>query len=801
MKRLLLKIIRDLFGHKVRTVFSLLAIIIGSAAFGGILFTYTILERELVNVYSSIVPASATVTVAEVDDRLLALTGAFDSIESAEVKGFHKLRLKTGEDTFKNLWLYGIENFENMKINKVFFEEGKTVPAKGEILLERNTLAMANAGLGDNLVFSFSDSYNPELTLTGITHDMSVPPGSMENIVYAYTGFDTLKELGLKPNRLDLILKENRYERSHIIAVVNRYVELLEEKGYQVEDITIPENPGLNPHQAEYDSVIFILQIFSIIVFILGSIIVISLITTILSSQVKQIGILKAVGAKTATIFIAYLAAIFCMVLFTTAVSLPLGIMFARFFATFTMGMSNFAVYSTAIPWPAFVVFFGFSLLLPLILAYFPVKRGTAKTVKDALADYGVAPAKAKKTTGENKKGTEGSSPVSLAAKLFSKPVLLSIRNAVRRKGRFYANITALTLGGAIFITAIVCISSMQNTIAVNLETIKYDYEIETAAALEEKQLQELIKTIPGVERYETWGKTEGALVYSDGRLGNTFEITALAPESEVFSPEVMEGRWLEKADTNHIVVGHHFLVEEPSLKIGDTVKLRVDKKEREFIITGSIKELAAPSIYLNIKSYASLVSPGKRRTSIKLDFTGQVRGDEKEEFYRQAEKVFQRSGITIRQSRSADEHHQMLAGHGSQLIFFFLVLSVLIVIVVNFGLASTMSIQVLERTKEIGIMKAIGASARKIRRIVTAESLYMGLISWLISIVIAVPFSIAGCAAFGAILIRTPLDLAITPVPFIIWLLLTIVFGYLASRNAARTAVKMSIKDSLSYE
>jgi len=126
-----------------------------------------------------------------------------------------------------------------------------------------------------------------------------------------------------------------------------------------------------------------------------------------------------------------------------------------------------------------------------------------------------------------------------------------------------------------------------------------------------------------------------------------------------------------------------------------------------------------------------------------------------------------------------------------------------MLVIVSGFGLAATMNVQTSERTKEIGIMKAMGAAKKQISKIVTSESILIALISWVVSVLLGIPLGILGVYVFGNIILETPLQFNVLSLmaSYVIWLVLTFAVGYCTSRSCAKHAANMSIRDSLVFE
>jgi putative ABC transport system permease protein len=111
------------------------------------------------------------------------------------------------------------------------------------------------------------------------------------------------------------------------------------------------------------------------------------------------------------------------------------------------------------------------------------------------------------------------------------------------------------------------------------------------------------------------------------------------------------------------------------------------------------------------------------------------------------------------------------------------------------------MSINVLERTREIGVMRAIGASNGDIQSIVIVEGMVIGLLSWLISIVLSIP--ITGVLTFGVglAIMNSPMNPVYGASGIVAWLIFTLVLATIASALPARRASRLTVRDTLAYE
>jgi putative ABC transport system permease protein len=129
------------------------------------------------------------------------------------------------------------------------------------------------------------------------------------------------------------------------------------------------------------------------------------------------------------------------------------------------------------------------------------------------------------------------------------------------------------------------------------------------------------------------------------------------------------------------------------------------------------------------------------------------------------------------------------------------LIMAILTALVGSIGLAGTMSMNVLERTREIGILRAIGASDGTIMKMVLVEGLVIGGISWILGSLLAIPISRVMSDAVCQVLFNTNSTFSFNFTGFGIWLVLVIILSLLASLIPARNAARMTIREVLAYE
>jgi putative ABC transport system permease protein len=164
-------------------------------------------------------------------------------------------------------------------------------------------------------------------------------------------------------------------------------------------------------------------------------------------------------------------------------------------------------------------------------------------------------------------------------------------------------------------------------------------------------------------------------------------------------------------------------------------------------------------------------------------------------------EIVFQRNNIEVSEITTGDTWRQRQSGQFDVMIYFLLIMAVVIAVVGGLGLMGTMSMNVLERSREIGVLRAVGASNGAILRMILAEGLLIGLLSWVFGLVVSIPITYVLNAGVGASILSAPLDFTFSFNGLVIWLGLVIVIAVLASALPAWNAMRLTVREVLSYE
>jgi putative ABC transport system permease protein len=792
------KIVADAWNERGRSAFVIAAMALGVAAFVTLLAGYAILTRELNRGYLATNPASAILHTDAVDDRMLASVRADPQVGSAEAKRKLYARIKVGPAEWRDLLLFVVGDYGSIHLNKIVPEQGAWPPATGEMLIERDAVQVAHARIGQTFVIRTADRQEHTLRISGRVHDVGQPQARMENSVYGYITPQTLALLGQKPV-LDLLyiqVANNKYDEAHIRQVAARAKRQLEAEGHPVTGVDVPV-PGKHPHADLMRTLLLAMLSFGVLLLALSGVLALNFIAALMAAQVHQIGIMKAVGATRGQVARIYLSEALLLGVVATMIGAPVGVWGMRSLCRYMAIFLNFDVTSFAMPGWVFGLAGIVGLGVPLVASAFPVWRRSATPVRVALANTGTSQDHFGRSVVDRMLAGIGGSV---------RPVVLSVRNSFRRRTRLLLTCASLTCAGVFFMTALNLRTSMVRTFDRLFAAQKFELTVNFGDMYPVEKINRAIRGVPGVIGSENWIAARGVIANTPERPAgatetgeHSFRVIAMPADSKLFVPVLAKGRSLRPGEDDGVVLNQTLAAENPRIELGDDVTLQVGPLKIKGRVLGVDREPMAPPpiAYVPISAVERLHPGMANLTHIVLRSSDSASIEAARDAI---DRNLEREGIrgvsvsSVSAFRVAVNEHMLM-------IYVFLVLAACVIAGVGgLGLATTMGINVLERRREIGILRAIGATRQMIAAIVVLEAVAVALLAWCASILLARPLSqtlagIMGRSMHGAF------DLNISWLGILISLTASLLVAAIASLLPTASALRFSVREALTYE
>lgn len=787
------KVLADIWSNKSRTLLVVLAIAVGVFAIGTVAGTRILLSRDLTDAYLAENPSQISIVTDPFDDEFVNSLRSMREIGEIEGKRDFTARLQIGPEKWQNIQIFAIPDFRNIRINKTKPISGAWPPAKGEFLIERASLDLTGAKVGEKLLIELPDGKQKEMTMSGVVHTVNLAPAQFMNTAYAYITYDTLEWLGYPRTYMDLniTVTGDWLDKDHVKAVADAVQEKVEKSGRKIHGVWIPP-AGKHPADEMIQPLLLVLGVLGSLSMVASGFLVINTIGAVLAQQVKQIGIMKAVGARTGQIASLYLSTVLAYGLLALLIAVPLGALGARWSTAFLASIVNFDVVSSGFIPSVLALEVTVGLVVPLLASLIPIFVTTRVSVREAISDVGISGGGGKESWFDR---------LLYRVRFLSRPLLLSLRNTFRRKGRLALTLIALTLGGSLFISVVSVREALLVTLDEAFEYFRYDAQIYFRRPYRLDAIEQVAVAHADVVKVESWGRRGGTRIRPDKTESKGTRIMGVPAGTEMLEPKLLQGRWLLPEDENAIVVNSDLTRDETDLKVGDSVVFKIDGEEFTYQVVGIVRGvMAGPIAYINFSYFARMHGEAGRATTAQV-VTRQHDEAATERVATELKEAFQQSGFQISGTYTTASEKRTIQLQFNLLIAFLMIMAVLLATVGGLGLMGTMSINVLERTREIGVMRAIGASDGSVLRIFLTEGILIGLLSWLLAAVVAIPIGRMLCDMVGESMLLSPLPHLYSTTGALLWLGLVLVIAAFSSLFPSWRAARLTVRDVLSYE
>ncbi len=367
----------------------------------------------------------------------------------------------------------------------------------------------------------------------------------------------------------------------------------------------------------------------------------------------------------------------------------------------------------------------------------------------------------------------------------------LGRENAMRNPRRTASTASALMIGLGLVAMVTVLASSLKSSINVAIEkALKADLILSTSSSTPfSADVADRVRDVEGVSAVAEF-RQGGFRVH-----GSTSFITGFDPATidQVGTLELSPGA-ISGLEDGKIVVFDDTMKDE-GWKVGDTVPAEfatVGKAPLEIGGTFSENSLVGGNYVVSLQTYEKYFQEQLDAfVMVKLEAGADVKA-----VTASITATTKEFGNVQVQDQTAFRDQQ--AGFIDQLLGLITALLAFAILIALFGIVNTLGLSIFERTRELGLLRAVGMSRRQVKRMIRWESVIISIIGALLGVVVGVFF---GFALQQAIANQGVTELVIPVYSLAIYVVLAALAGVLAAIWPARRAAKLNVLEAISYE
>lgn len=783
------KSVRDLTGRRARAAFAVatLALAVASISF---LAIPTLIDRAMQDEVRDGRLADVTLALrpVELSDDQLAAIASLPNVAGVEATSSIDVRVLIGERRAPAL-VIGVRDFPAQAVDVVRVESG-TLPGRSELVAD---VQDANVGVydgeaGDELTVLSGTGEDTTLPLTGRAR--SLPGGEHvqdTNVIVLYATAATVADLSgdTGVDRLAVRLDDPGPAASEATVEAVR-AELAAVPGFNgLANLPEVRAPGDWPGKADTEAFGRFLSALTVLALLSAVVLISSTMSTLVAEQTREIGTMRAIGARRRQVAAVYLRTTLLLGGIAALVGAALGVLLAGLLAGYFGSMFWAIDVGFGVDPAVLAVSLAVGLLAPALAALPAIRRGLRVDLRDALEASG------------STLGAEG--PVDRAlrrAGFLPRTMQIGLRNVGRRKRRSLATalIVALAVGNllAVLGVAAAATEASRRSWSSHLE----DFQVSTSGRdLFDAEAEQTIRTTPGVAEAEPVLKNAVVLNGEDAFVWGV-------EQDPLLDRRVADGRWFtaaEEEDEDQVAVVERNIAQLLGIEVDDVVTIQSAAGGADFRVVGlaTNQQEDGTVVYVPLTTARSLIDQptGANAYWVRADSSEPAVVDRTTTL---VEDRLAALGYEVDTEISYVAEQDEVAENRSLTTTIGL-LGFVIVAMSLVGLANAITTNVLERTREIGIVRCIGARARDVRRIFTTEGVAIAVVGWAIGIPLGYAFTrLLVWLIWEVADVRIPV--LFPPLNVLVALVGTVVLSLLVLHLPVRRAVRFRPGDALRY-
>jgi putative ABC transport system permease protein len=722
---LLRKSVTDLTRRKARALFSVLTLSLAVASIS-IFAVPELIDRSMQSEVRAERLAHLTVSTRPLplSGAQLASLAALPNVEALEARNGVETRVYVGERRAPAV-VIGVRDFVRQAVDVVRVTSG-AAPGRGEVLVD---VQNANQGMYEGRTGDIARVVGPsgaegKLRISG--EALNLGGGRQvadDDVVVLYATAETVAALSGEPGYGEFAFRL----RDTSPAAISTTLEAVRESLAGMPGFTgfsgLPgvRAPGDWPGKEDSEVFVDFFGVITLLALLSALVLISNTMTTLVSEQTGEIGIMRAVGARRRQVALVYLKTAVLLGALGTLVGIALGIVLSNLLASF-FGSTFFAidvgfgVDLTVVAVAALIGVFG-----PALAALPAIRRGTRADLREALESTGSA-------VGSQDAGDR----LLRRVRFLPRTMQIGLRGVGRRKRRTLATtlVVALAVGNLLAIMGLAAAATKATRAAwgEHVEEIR----IWTGGGTQfDERAAKVIRSTPGV------AEAQPALVSNVEFFGEEAFVWGV-PREPLIRLDVTDGHWLTGAEEQareRVAVLERNLAERTGTEVGDQVALATAGGVARFRIVGIADNQQEDGTVLFVP-LTTLRSVLREPTGVSTYWIRTTSPEHPlvDETFTQLEDRLNAVGYQMGGEITYVEERNDVAENRT-ITTTIAVFGLLIVAISMVALANAITMSIIERTREIGILRCIGARARDVRRIFATEGVVLALAGWLLGI------------------------------------------------------------------
>lgn len=782
MKALTKKVFKDIGHRKLRTILTILGIAIGIVGLSAIniassqfrsSFNYStdITTQPDITFYTSPTSASLAETLQQQPN-----------VKIAQAQGYVNTNWKTAALQLP-LRIIGVVDFQHVQINKFELVEGN-LPGPDQILLESSDKALNNVSIGQQIAVQVGGSYR-NVTISGFARTRGLASASIVQRAQGYMNESDVETLFSTPGVTSFMVRLNNYEQRD--ATAKQLAQVLNAQHVLVFATYVGRDTSVS---SIADGLFAIMNVLSVIAILLSICLLLGTVMTLVTEQIHYIGTMKAIGATRGKVMRHYLSLVAIYSAIGTVIGLALGTLGGYALANYLGNLVGLDMGPLQITASLLIESVLIGMGIPLLAAAIPAYIGTRISVRQALSGYGV----------ENGAMQSGGWWASLSRRMLGmlpQSMQFGARGLFRKRVRTVLTLLILTISAAAFL-AVQTASYSFNTFLNQLSsTYHFDVMVATPDPQPLSKFQQVLSSVPGITKIEALTQDQVSTQWGNAAL------TGVQLNTQLYQKQIVAGRWFTSGDQNVAIISQDAAAKS-GLKIGDTITIDNASDSATWHVIGIATDYSGVGpgnlgvVIAPITQIDAFMHLPSDYTEFAMIASSNHSPDAVDALANRVNTAMSAAGL-LSNVTTADQQVQQNSSKFQVIYLLLDVVALIVAIVGAIGLANALAMSVLERRREIGILRSMGATGRKVAQVFWTEGTTLGGLSWLLALILGIP------AAYGFVQVQAHF---LIPVPFafnimnLVWMLVIIVLiASLASIGPVFGATRVKIAPTLRYE